>query len=495
MKKGLSIVTPRFQIAGIVRQLGQHKENVVLLAAGMFFFFILFSSIDAGEHKFIAIPFMLLLTPLLIVYPRLFIVCFFGSFFLDKNVYIFEHHFSYIFINVQDVLGLLFIAGFSAKYLFKDRKIGETLQRPPASKTTRITQFLFLLLLLSSISFIVNINSFSLIDAFRAADNLFHLIELIAVFIIMMNEFSYSDRSFFINTIIAFSLAELAIVGYQYFSALSHGSYYFRDISGLFGHHCQVGNMMTISIVCSIHNLFETHLLRRKVAYLSISFLFCWAIICSGSRSNLLGIICAVGLLILSKFKFSKRYFLGTSSLALVSLFLVLFSPFKHITDFTFKSYSRGIDLSSYQRLFIWKGAWEHFVHAPFFTKLFGIGIGNYSNIKYSFFLDDGDKVASGAHNNFLHVLSETGVFGELIFLGLFSAIILALWRAGKQDPFAFLFCWATIALLISGLTQETFWFQISFGNFWMFYMAGLAMALSYPQSAGLKPADQEKTT
>jgi O-antigen ligase len=456
-----------------------NRENIVLFAACLFCLCFLFAGIESHKYKLLVIPFVALITPFLIIYPRLFIVCFIGSFFFENNLFVFSYHYSAIFINLQDVLGMLFVAGYSAKYLFKKGARETQPDLPIGRMPSRIVQFLFVFLFFCLISFAANLNSFSGIDAVRSIVYLAHLVELIVVFIIVTRELSFADKDFLVNVIIVFSLGELLIVGYQFFSAWLHGSYYFRDVSGLYEHHCQIGNMLTISIACSVYKMYKSRSMRGKITYIIISFLFCWAIICSGSRSNLVGIMCAVVMLILSKFRFHRRYILALLGVAVISLFLILFSPFKHLTDFTFKSEAAGIDMSSYQRIFIWKGAWEHFVHAPLFTKLFGVGIGNYSNLKYTFILDTGDKAISGAHNNFLHVLSETGILGGVFFIGVFLSIFFGLWRAGKKDTFAFLFRWVTIALLISGMTQETFWFQISFGNFWVYYMIGLGMAFS----------------
>jgi O-antigen ligase len=476
-----------------IQRYNHNKDNVVLLAAGIFCICFLLAGIGSEKYKYLAIPFIILSTPLLVFYPRLFIICFLGSFFFDNNVFVFYYHFGTIFMNLQDILALLFIAGYSAKYLFNTGKNKKIMSLPYSYKTSWTIRLLILFFFTSLVSLVINVYTFSEIDTLRSIAYLFHLLELIVVFVIITKEVSFASKDFFINWIIVFSLAESLIVGYQFFSALLHGFYYFRDVSGLYGHHCQIGNMMTISIACAIYKMFNTHLLGKKIAYLSLSFLFCWAIICSGSRSNLLGIICSVGLLILSKFRFNKRYVLGVLSLAIFSLFLIIFSPFKHLTDFTFKSAATGIDISSYQRIFIWKGALEHFIHAPLFMKLFGLGIGNYSNLHYSFLLETG-KTTSGAHNNFLHVLMETGILGISIFIGFFISTIANLWKNGKEDIFAYFYVWVTIALLVSCFTQETFWFQISFGDFWLFYMIGLALALiKVPNQHGTMPSLQPK--
>jgi O-antigen ligase len=291
---------------------------------------------------------------------------------------------------------------------------------------------------------------------------------------------TYQERDWFIGIIIVFSLGELLVVGYQFYLKWFHGTYtiYFRDISGLFAHHSQIGNMMTISISCAMYKMLTVKAVKNKIFYLILGLLFCWAIICSGSRGNLLGVMCAIGIMILTQIKLSKTYFFLLIGVLLVSTGLILFSPIIQLINITLNSSGSSVDMSSYNRLFIWKGAWEQFVKAPFITKLFGIGIGNFTNLHYSFLLEGGKKATSGAHNNFLHVLTETGIIGFSIFIGFFISTIVYLWKKGKEDSLAYCYIWVTIALLISGFSQETFWFQPSFGNFWLYYMLGLGLAL-----------------
>jgi O-antigen ligase len=335
----------------------------------------------------------------------------------------------------------------------------------------------FVVAILSSL---INFQTFSMFDTMRSFSYLFHFLELILVFSIILMKTTFRERDWFIGIIIVFSLGELLVVGYQFFLKWLSGTYtgHFRDISGLFAHHNQVGNMMTISISCVIFRLLAAKSMRNKIVYLMLSLLFCWAIICSGARSNLLGIVSAIGVLILSQIKLSKTYFIILMSVLLISISLMLFSPIIQLIDITLNSSGSGVDMSSYNRLFIWKGAWEQFVKAPFITKVFGIGIGNFTNLHYSFLLETGKKATSGAHNNFLHVLTETGIAGFLTFISFFISAIVLLWKKGKKDTFAFCYIWVTLALLMSGSTQETFWFQPSFGNFWLYYMIVLALAL-----------------
>jgi len=84
-------------------------------------------------------------------------------------------------------------------------------------------------------------------------------------------------------------------------------------------------------------------------------------------------------------------------------------------------------------------------------------------------------EFSRGGHLLYLTILTETGLFGLLIFLGFFLKILSLLLKheAGIQPLF-----WATICLLVSCLTQETFYPVTALGHFIGFYLCCIALAL-----------------
>lgn len=88
-----------------------------------------------------------------------------------------------------------------------------------------------------------------------------------------------------------------------------------------------------------------------------------------------------------------------------------------------------------------------------------------------------GSAVDSGnnAHMLALQITIETGLIGLGIFLFLFGLILLLLYRfeSGSRD-----FLLTTIALLISSVSQETFYPVPALGHFLGFYLCCLAIAL-----------------
>ena len=84
---------------------------------------------------------------------------------------------------------------------------------------------------------------------------------------------------------------------------------------------------------------------------------------------------------------------------------------------------------------------------------------------------DSGDN----AHMLPLHIILETGIVGLLMFFLLFSNILKCLYQneLGTKPIF-----WVTVCLLISSISQETFYPVAAFGHFLGFYLSSVAIVL-----------------
>ncbi len=87
----------------------------------------------------------------------------------------------------------------------------------------------------------------------------------------------------------------------------------------------------------------------------------------------------------------------------------------------------------------------------------------------------DAGTEGGSAHMLFLHIIIENGLVGLIIFLILFKNIIMFLqqYELGSKPIF-----WTTISLLITSVTQETFYPVPAFGHFMGFYLCCVAIAL-----------------
>ncbi|MHC2069847.1 O-antigen ligase family protein [Bremerella sp. T1] len=79
------------------------------------------------------------------------------------------------------------------------------------------------------------------------------------------------------------------------------------------------------------------------------------------------------------------------------------------------------------------------------------------------------------AHMQPLNMISEIGLIGLAVGLVLLCVILHALW---KCEPSQHPLLWGTIALLLTSMTQETFYPVAAFGHFLGFYLFALAIAM-----------------
>lgn len=86
--------------------------------------------------------------------------------------------------------------------------------------------------------------------------------------------------------------------------------------------------------------------------------------------------------------------------------------------------------------------------------------------------LDSGDQ----AHMIFLQIIFETGVIGLLLFLLFFYRLLSYLRMSGAMGMSIF---WVTVALLISSLTQETFYPNIAFPYFIGLFLCSVSIVLN----------------
>ncbi len=147
-------------------------------------------------------------------------------------------------------------------------------------------------------------------------------------------------------------------------------------------------------------------------------------------------------------------------------------------------------DTSFLNRLTIWANTLEMFKDHP----LLGVGKGNWK-ITYPLFAGKGIKdinfraelQAREAHNDYVQLLSETGLFGFLSFLWILVLIGSRVWNSipGKGDFRSFLLIltllFSVVALLTDAWLDFPFELPVSTGFFWLF--AGLLWVSSEKNS------------
>jgi len=449
------------------------NRNSQMFVFGLFSIFFIFCGMETGKYAVAMFPALLLCSIVIYFKPQLILLFFLASFYAGIQLYTKNM----LMVDIADFTIMILFLGFFSK-LFQQKKVSFE-----NSGTKNIIGALIAFLIIAMFSIILNVQTKKPIDVFTSLWYIFNLIELIMVLVIFSQKYFQNIREMSINLVLLFSIIEVIAALYQY-SGIG-GEYAsvesLRDVRGTFSnHHAMLGNMMVLMLAFCLYRSIISKNVMLKLVYISGILFSIYMVIISGSRSTLFGIFATIACYLIINIKLSKKFIIYSSILVTTCVCLFLFSPVHDITLNTFKNnQTNQLDLSSYGRLLVWKGAIQHFIEAPVLNKLFGIGFGNYYTMKYSFSLVEGNKNISGGHNNYLHALTETGIIGLIVFMLLFILILVKLKKQSKINRLSFVYFYATIALLFSGFTQETFWFQPAFYRFWLIYIFFLGLCLS----------------
>jgi O-antigen ligase len=171
----------------------------------------------------------------------------------------------------------------------------------------------------------------------------------------------------------------------------------------------------------AIINLFNNKGYKRSIKARFVNILFLMGIFFTGSSAVFMGVIFAYSL----NLKFNFKKVLKLVPIGIVVVFIIIFFT----REFLLNEISYSISESNAQRIGIWSLALDGFIENP----IFGIGYNNFSN----YFIENKYRYQQfsflGAfftydyfvtHNDFLRVLTETGILGFSIFIIYFINII-----------------------------------------------------------------------
>lgn len=284
------------------------------------------------------------------------------------------------------------------------------------------------------LSFVIFPILFSFVPNFKVNRKLIEDLFLLAVFLLMGINFSYSITNYLIKEDIAFLFS-------SHFSPIHHPTY--------------------VAIFCAlaIYLLFQkwkyaSNIKEKSILVLGICFLL-YSHFHLESLSGLLFVAALMAFLLLSWTykKFGKIWFMATMFAGMIGLsFILFFAPslrinledsFHFLQDYckdpiAYTEVPRGEIRGNDARLILWTSSAEILVHHPN-----GIGVGNMDDILYNFLLKKGQinlaKEHLNPHNQYFHVALETGFLGLIFFVFLIKAI----WYHGKRFNDGFLMCLA----------------------------------------------------
>lgn len=348
------------------------------------------------------------------------------------------------------------------------------LKQNVTKKYKNIVISLFILIAILTLSIPFNFFKHPLLFSIAMPWYLYRAIQLPGVVLILYH-FLYEKKNrlwVLLSLLLVVSMIQIPLVFYQ--SIFNHtGNVIRAGVHGTFRYHHSLIAMVFFTLLpLFIAVAIESKIIIHRIMGAVLTVFSFYVIVISGSRSVLLGLLVGGGLYVLSNIRWNRKSIAVLLLTPLIGVFLYFFTPLKDIYHHTFQANEMGgIDVSSLSRLLIWKETLRTFLHSSLIEKCIGIGAGLYRTIKYEFVIWDGSKGASGAHNNYLHLLIEVGVVGLLAFFAHFACLGRFLLALGKKDLASKLFFFGMIGFLMSGITQETFWFQEAFGSFWVFYL------------------------
>lgn len=450
-----------------------------LLIQGCLLTFILLLFIKTATHSYILLgvaAFGLLLL-LICNIPNLVLPIFIISLFWG-NIYFRNEGFG---VTISDlVFVLLFIGYLGAGLKHKSARF-------QIKKTDRALIVSFGVMILAMILSLV-INSSVLPDnyIFYGAVKSAYVVQYLLAFL-MVKSLCLPDKGEGILKLIYFlSLIQLPIAFYQLlFSGGVSGTEVNRDILGSMSyHHGMLGTFMLIPFFLSIGQAQMAENKIWQIGNIALATIFLLLVILSGTRSALLGLFVTTAIFLALNLKWKRsslKYVIFTMIGAIAVYYL---TPVRLLVQATFHAGNNIVDSSSWGRLLIWQSAWDFFVNSDLLRKFFGAGFGCFFLIPQKHVVFDGLRHSFGAHNNYLNVLCETGLVGLITFFVFFALSLKVLYK--RKHPLSKSFFYATIAMLFSGLTQETFWVTTAFHNLWLIYMVifALVLKISYVQES-----------
>lgn len=451
------------------------KDNIILQSFLILCLGITLFAFTREVYYVLALPilaggfFLLLFLPESI--PYIFIATnFYGGFVFERIN---------IAVTITDIFFCIVIFAYFAS-LRKNNSIEVVHEKNPP-----VLYLLILFFISSLLSFSLNISTFENKFVYFSIWYLIKCAQLPFVFFVFMHcHITKLQIERFITLCLILSLLQLPVVLFQYYNV--RGDAFGISRTGIHGtltyHHTLLGTFMLIPLFLSLYRLLKENTRSGKIVYICMTISFMIIIIFSGSRSALLGIVFSAVLFFFSHFKFKKKIIIYITVFLLSMTALYFLTPLKSLVTLTFQSKeTKFLDISSASRFLIWAGAIKHFLSSDMLHKLFGIGIGAFQTIQYDFVFWGSSRSASGAHNNFIHILLEIGIIGLIIYSALFYTILKKLY-IHFSNPLSKVFFFLTLALLASSITQETFWFQKSFGSLWLFYMFFVAIVFQSVQ-------------
>ena len=326
---------------------------------------------------------------------------------------------------------------------------------PAILKRNSLTVPIFLFCALAAVSFYFS--SYKYIGFF----SLLRLFGFVFLYYIVSQEFGEPEKKRIMYLVITIGTA-LSLYGlFQYFNVLPH-PWWYPDIflSSTYVNHNNFAGYLELTIPAAVAFLFSRHHKRREggakyigVFNLAALVIMLLAFILTQSRgawiSLSLALLCAIAILFKRDF-FNKRSAVLSVILACTILSAVYFG--KDVTALRIGETDIVGDASFGTRLKIWQGSVDMIKANP----ITGTGIGTFI-WAFPRYRPEGLLVkANFAHNEYLNMAAEMGIFAPIIMMWIFTVILKRGFR--KDAPLYIIGCaTGVLSLVLHGLVDFNF--------------------------------------
>lgn len=247
----------------------------------------------------------------------------------------------------------------------------------------------------------------------------------------------------------------------------------FEDInSTLSANHAHIGLYMLVVLTAAFFRSNQ----RKDWLPMTAAFMAFTAIIISGSRAAQLGCLPILMAYFLRRISFLNLVKIGVVIAVIAGSlqFIMERRQANNQKDTTFEIQEGvKVDQSAGRRLLMWIASWKVINSSPE-RFLWGIG---YTNYRWEY----GRLIVlpfytNAAHNIYLHLWTETGLVGMLIFLLMYLVLWIEAMLARRTVPEAGYIAALVIGMFLSGLTQETLYPNEAFANFATYFFFSICL-------------------
>lgn len=260
-------------------------------------------------------------------------------------------------------------------------------------------------------------------------------------------------------------------------------------VSGLATNANQAARYFVIALVFFYYLRTKTKSSLQKLLYLLGIFITFFGVFFTVSRSGMLLLFGALGLILIFQPRVKNKVMLVVLViLGLLGLSLFSDSILQIIRDI-FPAIQEGSDTVGL-RYNLWRAGWKMWLDHP----ITGVGVGQYSSMlrHYMFGLEGPMRYSAASHNTYVQALSETGLIGFLLFMLMLFYAFGHLWPKSSNDndeKEQLRNTWFTILLIISvgGISIDDLANKI----LWM--VLGVSVAFSKVKVVDVETTDSEK--